>query len=71
MEPHSSIRVVRKWRGMPTDPVLGCLDDPEGLNNGHLPSGRGPRVRELAKGLRLCITVLSEDLSRAWVTVHR
>jgi hypothetical protein len=44
MKPHGSNRVVRKWHDMRTDPVLRCLDDLEGLNNGYLPSGHGPRV---------------------------
>jgi hypothetical protein len=39
--------------GMHTDLVHGCFGNPEGLNNGHLPSRRGPRVHELANGLRL------------------
>jgi hypothetical protein len=34
-----------------TDPVHGCFNNPEGLNNGHLPSGCGPQVHELANGL--------------------
>jgi hypothetical protein len=34
-----------------TDPVHGCFNNPEGLNNGHLPSGSGPQVHELANGL--------------------
>jgi hypothetical protein len=62
--------VISKWRGMRADPVLTCLDDPEGLNNGYLPSGRGSRVHELANSLRLGTTVPSQDLSGAWVTVR-
>jgi hypothetical protein len=42
MKLHDPVRVVRKWRDMRTDPVHRFLDDPEGLNNGHLLSGRGP-----------------------------
>jgi hypothetical protein len=53
-----------------TDPVRGCFNDPEALNNGYLPSGRGPRVHKLANGLRLGIAVSSQDLSEAWVTIH-
>jgi hypothetical protein len=70
MKPHGSIRVVRKWCSMCADPILSCLDDQEGLNNGHFPSGRGPRVYELANGMRLGIVVPSQDLSGAWVTVR-
>jgi hypothetical protein len=44
------------------DPVLRCLDDPKGLNNGYLPSGCGPQVPELANGLRPVTTVPSQDL---------
>jgi hypothetical protein len=53
MKPQGSIRVVRKWRGMRADLSLGVLDDPEGLNNGYMHSGNGPRVRKLANGMRL------------------
>jgi hypothetical protein len=70
MKPHSFVRIVKRWCGICTDPVLKCLDDPEGLNNGYLPSGHGPRVHELANGLRLGIAVLSQDLSGTWVTIH-
>jgi hypothetical protein len=42
MKPHGSIRLVKKWRGMGIDPALRCLDDPDVLNNGYLPRGRGP-----------------------------
>jgi hypothetical protein len=68
MKPHGFVWVVRKWHSLRTDPVHGCFDDPEGLNNGYLPSGRGPRVHEVANDLRLGTTVLSLDLSGAWVT---
>jgi hypothetical protein len=27
-----SIRVVRRWHDVRTDPVLRCFDNPEGLN---------------------------------------
>jgi hypothetical protein len=59
IKPHGSIYLVR-----------GCFDNPEGLNNGHFLSGRGPQVLELANSLRLCTTVPSQDLSVAWVTVR-
>jgi hypothetical protein len=36
MKPHGFIRVVKKWHSMHVDPVLRCLDDPEGLNSGYL-----------------------------------
>jgi hypothetical protein len=54
-----------------TDPVRGCFDNTEGLNNVHLPSGCGPRVCDLANDLRPGTTVPSQDLSGAWVTVSR
>jgi hypothetical protein len=57
MKPHDSIWVMRRWCCKSTDPVRGCLDNPEGLNNGHLPSWHAPRVHELANGLRLGIVV--------------
>jgi hypothetical protein len=63
MKSHSSIQVA--------NPILKCLGDPEGLNNGHLPSEHSPRVHELANVMRLDTTVPSWDLSGAWVTVHR
>jgi hypothetical protein len=44
------------------DPVHGCFDNLDGLNNGHLSSQRGPRVHELAISLRLGTAVLSQDL---------
>jgi hypothetical protein len=69
MKPHSSIWVVKRLHGMQADPVLRCLDDPKGLNNGHLHSGHDPQVHELANGLRLGTVVLSQDLSGAWVTI--
>jgi hypothetical protein len=53
-----------------TDPIHGSFDDPEGLNNRYLPSGRGPRVHELANGLRQGTTVPSKDLSGGWVTIR-
>jgi hypothetical protein len=33
------------------DPVRGCFDNSEGLNNGYLPSGCGPSMYELANSL--------------------
>jgi hypothetical protein len=53
-----------------TDPVRGCFDKPEGLNNKHLPCRHGPRVRELAISLRLGTSMPSQDLSGAWITLH-
>jgi hypothetical protein len=63
MKPHGYIQVVRKWHRMRVDLVLKCLDDLEGLNNRHLPSGHGPRVCEWANSLRLGTAVPSQDLS--------
>jgi hypothetical protein len=54
---------------MCTDPIHGCSDNLDGLNNGGLPSWRGPRVHELVNGLRLDTAVPSQDLSGSWVTV--
>jgi hypothetical protein len=65
MKPHGPIRVVRKWRSLCADLILRCLDNPEGLNNGYLPSKHGPRVHKLANGLRLGTTVPSQNLSGA------
>jgi hypothetical protein len=53
-----------------TNPVRGCFDDPEELNNEYLPSGHDAQVHELANGLRLDTAVPSHDLSGAWVTIH-
>jgi hypothetical protein len=53
-----------------TDPVRGCLENLEGLNNGYLPSWCGPRVHELDNSLRLGNIVPSQDLSGAWVTIR-
>jgi hypothetical protein len=71
MKPHSSDRIVRRWCIVRTNPVRGCFDNPEELNRGNLPRGCGSRVHELANSLILGTTVLSQDLSGAWVTVHR
>jgi hypothetical protein len=67
MKPHGPIQVVKKWHGMRADPVLLCLDDPEGLNNGYLPSEHNSQVCELAKGLRLGTTVSSHYRKKAFV----
>jgi hypothetical protein len=53
---------------MSNDPTCGCFDDLEGLNNGHLPSWHGPRVHELANGLRLG-TAVSKSGSK-WSLGH-
>jgi hypothetical protein len=42
MKPQGSVRVVRRWCDVRTDPIHGCFDNLEGLNNGHLPSRRLP-----------------------------
>jgi hypothetical protein len=55
---------------MRTNPVYRCFDNLEGLNNNHFPSGRGPRVHELANGLRLGTVVPSQDLSESCVTIR-
>jgi hypothetical protein len=57
------------WCGMRIDPIYRCFNNPEGLNNRHLPSWHSPRVRELANSLRLGTVVLSQDLSGVYVTV--
>jgi hypothetical protein len=69
MKSGSSIKVVRKWCSMHANPILRCLDDPEGLNNGYLPRWRSPQVCELANNLILDTIVLSQVLSGAWVTI--
>jgi hypothetical protein len=38
---------------MRTNPVRGFFENPEGLNNGNLPSWCSSQVRELTNGLRL------------------
>jgi hypothetical protein len=68
MKPHGFIRVIRKWHGMCINPVLRCFDNPEGLNNGDLPSWHSFRICELANGLRIGTIMPSQDLSGAWVT---
>jgi hypothetical protein len=42
MKPHSSVRVVRKWCSLHTDPILRCFDNLEGLNCGDLLVGVVP-----------------------------
>jgi hypothetical protein len=32
MKPHGSVRVVRLWCDMRTDPVLRCFNNPKGLS---------------------------------------
>jgi hypothetical protein len=43
MKPHDSIRVVRKWCDVRTDPVLRCFDNLEVLNCGDLLVGVVPK----------------------------
>jgi hypothetical protein len=42
MKLHCPVRVVRMLHDMHTDPILRCLDDPEGLNNSELLVGAVP-----------------------------
>jgi hypothetical protein len=42
MEPHGSIRVVRKWCGKRTNAILRCFNNLKGLNYGDLPVGIVP-----------------------------
>jgi hypothetical protein len=70
MKPDGSVRVVRRWCDACTDPIRRCFDNLEGLHNGHLLSRYGPRVHELANGLRLATVVLSQDLSGVYITMH-
>jgi hypothetical protein len=44
MKPHGSVRVVRKWCDVRTDPILGCFDNPEVLNYGDLLVGVVPKL---------------------------
>jgi hypothetical protein len=39
MNPHGSVRVVRMWCVIRTDPVLGCFNNSEGLNCTDMPVG--------------------------------
>jgi hypothetical protein len=41
MKPHDSVWVVRRCCDEHNDPVHWCFDNPEELNNRHLPSGHG------------------------------
>jgi hypothetical protein len=36
MKPRGSIRVVKMWHDICTDPLLRCFDNPEGLSCGNL-----------------------------------
>jgi hypothetical protein len=36
MKPHGSVRVVRMWGRIRTNPVLRCFDNLEGLNYGNV-----------------------------------
>jgi hypothetical protein len=60
----------RRWCGECIDPILRCFNNSEALNYGDLPSQCSSQVHELANGIRLGTTVLSQDLSGAWVTIH-
>jgi hypothetical protein len=73
MKPPSSIRVVKMWCDVRTDPILRCFDNPEGLNCEDLLVGVVPELSslKLANSLRLGTVVLSQDLSGAWVTIRR
>jgi hypothetical protein len=64
MKPHSSVRDVKMWCGICTDPILRCFNNLEGLSCGDLLVGVG---LELANSLRLGTAVLSQDLCGAWV----
>jgi hypothetical protein len=44
MKSHCSIRVVKMWYGIHTDPVLRCFVDPKGLNYGDLLVGMVPEL---------------------------
>jgi hypothetical protein len=70
MTPHDSVQVIRRWCNLHADPIHGCFNNPEGLNNGHFPSERGPQVREMAHSLRLGTAVPSQDMCGAWVTIR-
>jgi hypothetical protein len=67
MKPYDYARVVKKWCGMRTNPVLRCFDNSEGLNCEDLTIGVVP---ELANGMRLGTVVPSQDLSGACITVR-
>jgi hypothetical protein len=42
MKPHGSVRIVRKWCGKCTDPIIRCFNNLEGLNYGDLLVGVVP-----------------------------
>jgi hypothetical protein len=65
-----SVWVVRLWCGICTDPVLRCVNNPEGLNCRDQLEDVIPELGELANGLRLNTEVPSQDLSGAWVTIR-
>jgi hypothetical protein len=44
MKPHGSIRVVRMWCRIRTDPILRCFDNSEGLSCGDLLVGVVPEL---------------------------
>jgi hypothetical protein len=44
MKSHCSIRVVKMWCGIHTDPVLRCFVDPKGLNYGDMLVGMVPEL---------------------------
>jgi hypothetical protein len=44
MKLHNSVRVVRMWCGIHTDPILWCFDNSEGLNYGNLLVGVVPNL---------------------------
>jgi hypothetical protein len=58
------------WCGICTDPILRCVNNPDGLNCGDLLEGVILEPGELANGLRLNTEVPCQDLSGALVTVQ-
>jgi hypothetical protein len=44
MKSHGSIRVVKMWCRIHTDPILRCFMDPEGLTYGDLLVGIVPEL---------------------------
>jgi hypothetical protein len=42
MKLRGSVRVVRRWHSVSTDPLLRCFDDSEGLDNGTFLAGMVP-----------------------------
>jgi hypothetical protein len=62
IKPHGSVRIVRMWCGMHTNPVLWCFDNPDGLS---CEDFLVDVVPELANGLRPDTVVLSQDPSGA------